>query len=152
MSVLKPHWHSRFSHWARWSARVAGHPAAFLLAVVVVLVWTLTGPVFGFSDTWQLVINTSTTIVTFLMVFLLQNSQNRDTIAMQVKLDELVRAVQSAKNSVIDLEELGEEELEKLLRQYQKLGNEARAQTAGAAPDQAGMEPVSPSGGGETNG
>src|SRR5262245_26848839 len=126
-SAANPKQHEQFSRLARWSARVAGHSSAFFLALLVVLAWAVTGPLFAFSDTWQLVINTSTTIVTFLMVFLIQNSQNRDTIAMQVKLDELVRAIRSARNSVIDLEELGEEELEMLLCQYHKLGSEARA-------------------------
>jgi low affinity Fe/Cu permease len=116
----------RFSRLARGAARVAGHPAAFLLAVAIIIGWAVLGPCFGFSDTWQLVINTGTTIVTFLMVFLLQNSQNRDTIAMQVKLDELVRAIQAAQNSVLNLEELDEDELERILQTYQRLGSAAR--------------------------
>ena len=128
---------SYFSRFARWSARLAGHPVAFLLAVLVVVVWAATGPYFRFSDTWQLVINTGTTIVTFLMVFLIQSSQNRDTIAMQVKLDELVRAIRAAQNSVLNLEELEEHELERLLLKYQKLGTKAREaeiRKGGAAP------------------
>jgi low affinity Fe/Cu permease len=118
---------SQFSKLARWAARVAGHPGAFFLALLVIVLWAASGPYFHFSDTWQLVINTGTTIVTFLMVFLIQNSQNRDTIAMQVKLDELVRAVHAAQNSVLNLEDLDEDELETLLVKYQKLGAEARA-------------------------
>ncbi len=117
---------SRFSRLARWSARVAGHPGAFLLAVLTIVIWGVAGPWFNFSDTWQLVINTGTTIVTFLMVFLIQNSQNRDTIAMQLKLDELIRAVRAARNSVLNLEELEEQELRSLLSKYQRLGSEAR--------------------------
>jgi low affinity Fe/Cu permease len=99
---------------------------AFLLAVCTIAAWAVTGPLFDFSDTWQLIINTGTTIVTFLMVFLIQNSQNRDTIAMQVKLDELVRAIKSARNTVLNLEDLEEEELDLLLKKYQRLGIEAR--------------------------
>ena len=123
MNNSKPSYFSRF---ARWSARVAGHPIAFLLAFLAILLWAVTGPFFDFSNTWQLVINTATTIITFLMVFLIQNSQNRDTIAMQLKLDELVRAVDAARNSVLSLEDLDEEELQMLLVTYQKLGAEAR--------------------------
>jgi low affinity Fe/Cu permease len=118
---------SQFSRLARWAARVAGHPVAFLLALLIIVLWAASGPFFQFSDTWQLVINTGTTIITFLMVFLIQSSQNRDTIAMQVKLDELVRAVHAARNSVLSLEDLDEEELQTLLLTYQKLGAEARA-------------------------
>ena len=116
----------RFSHVARWAAHVAGHPLAFVAAAGAVLFWGLTGPLFGFSDTWQLVINTATTIITFLMVFLLQNSQNRDTVAMQLKLDELVRAVKEARNTVLNIEDLEEHELLALLKKYQQLGTEAR--------------------------
>ncbi|HLJ10187.1 MAG TPA: low affinity iron permease family protein [Planctomycetaceae bacterium] len=118
---------SRFSRMARGAARVAGQPASFLLAVAIVVVWAITGPMFHFSDTWQLVINTGTTVVTFLMVFLIQNSQNRDTIAIQVKLDELVRAVKAAENSVLDLEEFDEQELEVILKKYQRIAREARS-------------------------
>src|SRR3954465_9025533 len=102
---------SLFTRFAKWTSRATGHPATFTTAVLIVLGWAVTGPIFGFSDTWQLVINTGTTIVTFLMVFLIQNSQNRDTIAIHVKLDELVRAVKEARNSVIDLENMDEAEL-----------------------------------------
>jgi len=98
-----------------------GSPWAFVLAVFIIVVWAVTGPIFGFSDTWQLVINTGTTIVTFLMVFLIQNTQNRDAHAMQLKLDELIRALKNARNSLIDLEEMSEEELRKLEEEFRKL-------------------------------
>jgi low affinity Fe/Cu permease len=96
------------------------------LAVTVIVLWAITGPVFGFNDTWQLVINTATTIVTFLMVFLIQNTQNRDTGAMQTKLDELIRAIEGAHNALLDLEELDEEEIEHIRRDYRKLARVAR--------------------------
>ena len=103
-----------FSHFAHATSLWTGHPAAFLAAVAVVLVWVLTGPIFNYSDTWQLVINTGTTIVTFLMVFLIQNTQNRDTLAIQLKLSELVLAMKGAENKFAAIEDLTDEELEKL--------------------------------------
>ena len=117
---------SAFSRFARWTARAAGHPSAFLMALLVIVVWAVTGPVFGFSDTWQLVINTGTTIVTFLMVFLIQNTQNRDSVAVQLKLDELVRAVSGAHNAVLDLEELTDHELDRMRAHYEELARGAR--------------------------
>lgn len=107
-------------------ARFTGCPSAFLTALAVILVWAISGPVFGFSDTWQLVINTGTTIVTFLMVFLIQNSQNRDTAAMQLKLDELIRATEGAHNALLDLEELNQDELQAIRDQYEKIARESR--------------------------
>jgi low affinity Fe/Cu permease len=104
-----------------------GHPVAFTLAVLIILVWAITGPFFNFSDTWQLVINTGTTVVTFLMVFLVQNTQNRDSAAIQLKLDELIRASQGAHNALLDLEELTERDLERLRNRYEKLAQQARA-------------------------
>ena len=103
-----------FSHFAQKTAAWTGHPYAFLLAVLVVLVWIVTGPIFDYSDTWQLVINTGTTIVTFLMVFLIQNTQNRDILTVQLKLSELVLAMQGAENRFAAIEDLSDEELEKL--------------------------------------
>jgi low affinity Fe/Cu permease len=117
------HW---FTTFAKWTAHMAGHPWAFCLAVAVIVVWAVTGPLFGFSDTWQLVVNTGTTIVTFLMVFLIQNTQNRDTGAMQAKLDELIRAMEGAHNALLDLEELDEDEIEHIRRDYRELAAEAR--------------------------
>ena len=118
---------SWFTRFAKWTARLAGRPPAFVAAVALILAWALTGPLFGFSDTWQLVINTGTTIVTFLMVFLIQNTQNRDSEAIQVKLDELIRAVEGAHNALLDLEELEDEELDRIRAKYEKLAELARA-------------------------
>lgn len=115
-----------FMRFAKATSWATGHPASFILAVLVIIAWLISGPAFGFSDTWQLVINTGTTIITFLMVFLIQNTQNRDSAAMQIKLDELIRADKDAHNALIDLEELTEKELEAMRRQYQDLANKAR--------------------------
>jgi low affinity Fe/Cu permease len=118
---------SGFTRFANWTASAAGHPPTFALACLIIIVWAVTGPIFGFSDTWQLVINTGTTIVTFLMVFLIQNTQNRDSKAMQLKLDELIRATQGAHNALLDLEDLEEEQLERYRRRYEALAAAARA-------------------------
>ena len=118
---------SFFTRFAKWTARATGQPIAFAIATGALVVWALSGPFFGFSDTWQLVINTGTTIVTFLMVFLIQNTQNRDSEALQVKLDELIRANRGAHNALLDLEELEEEELDKIRDKYEKLANDARS-------------------------
>ena len=117
---------SWFTRFANGAARATGKPATFLLALLVVVVWGVTGPLFGFSDTWQLVINTGTTIVTFLMVFLIQNTQNRDAEAMHVKMDELIRALEGAHNALLDLEELEDEELDEVRERYRKLAAKAR--------------------------
>jgi low affinity Fe/Cu permease len=106
--------HERFSHFAQKTAFYTGHPLCFLLAVAVVIAWVVTGPIFDYSDTWQLVINTGTTIVTFLMVFLIQNTQNRDTLALQLKLSELVLAMEGAENKFAAIEDLSDEQLEEL--------------------------------------
>jgi low affinity Fe/Cu permease len=117
------HWFMKFAKWASWST---GHPVAFVVAVAVVAVWAVTGPLFGYSDTWQLVINTGTTIVTFLMVFLIQNTQNRDTAAIQIKLDELIRSVEGAENSLLDMEEMEDCDLERIRQGYEELAAAAR--------------------------
>jgi low affinity Fe/Cu permease len=116
---------SWFEHFARLACVLAGKPGAFFAAVAVVLVWLATGPLFGFSDTWQLVINTSTTIVTFLMVFVLQHSQNRDTMALQIKLADLIIAVKGAKNELATAEDLSDEELSELHQDYARKAEEA---------------------------
>jgi len=117
---------SWFTRLTKATAHATGRPIAFLIGVLTVAVWGLTGPLFGFSDTWQLVINTSTTIVTFLMVFLIQATQNRDAEATQIKLDELIRAVGHAKNELLDLEELEEAELETIRGTYLDMARKAR--------------------------
>jgi len=117
---------SPFNRFARSASSAAGQPYAFMLAVAVVAVWGLTGPMFGFGATWQLVINTGTTIVTFLMVFLVQNTQNRDAEAMQVKLDELIHALESADDSLLDVEESDQEELDRTRDSYKSLARGAR--------------------------
>ena len=118
-------WYSRV---AKTTAHYSGRPWVFAMAAELIVVWLVSGPLFGFSDTWQLVINTGTTIVTFLMVFLIQNTQNRDTEAMQVKLDELIRATKGAHNALLDLEELEEDKLDAFRAKYQALANSARAE------------------------
>jgi low affinity Fe/Cu permease len=123
-------WNCWFSHLAQAVSWQVGRPLTFAAAISIVLIWAVTGPLFAYSDTWQLVINTSTTIITFLMVFLIQNTQNRDSIAIQVKLDELLRAIKEARNSVIDLESLDENELQSLLKEYRQLATEDRAERA----------------------
>ncbi len=125
-------WYSRF---AKAAAHFCGRPRVFSLAVGLIVVWLITGPLFDYSDTWQLVINTGTTIITFLMVFLIQNTQNRDTEAIQVKLDELIRVTQGAHNALLDLEELEEENLDAFKRKYQDLATMARKQLANGAVD-----------------
>ena len=117
---------SVFTRFSKRVSQAVAHPAAFAAALGIVVIWSVTGPLVGWSDTWQLVINTGTTIVTFLMVFLIQNTQNRDTAAMQVKLDELIRAMEGAHNALLDLEELDEKELEAIREQYETLARKAR--------------------------
>jgi len=110
-----------FRKFAGKISTLTGSPWAFMIAVLIILLWAISRPIFHFSDTWQLVINTGTTIVTFIMVFLIQNTQNRDATAIHLKLDELIRAVKEARNSMVDLEDVSDEELEKLRRQFQEL-------------------------------
>jgi low affinity Fe/Cu permease len=116
-------WYSRF---AKASSRFCGRPKVFTFAVGIILAWLISGPVFNYSDTWQLCINTGTTIITFLMVFLIQNTQNRDTEAIQLKLDELIRATKGAHNALLDLEELEEQELDVFRSRYENLAKNAR--------------------------
>ena len=124
-----------FTRFANQAAQAAGHPSAFMLSALVVVIWAITGPLFKFSDTWQLVINTGTTIITFLMVFLIQNTQNRDSAAIHLKLDELIRSHTQAHNSLMDLEHGDEEILGKLRERYGALAEKARNE-GGAIPDE----------------
>ncbi|HEY7641888.1 MAG TPA: low affinity iron permease family protein [Steroidobacteraceae bacterium] len=117
---------SWFTRFAKSTARAAGNPATFCVAVLIIVLWAVSGPLFGFSDTWQLVINTGTTIVTFLMVFLIQNTQNRDSEAIQVKLDELIRSIDGAHLALLDLEDLPDEDFERICRDYRELAKQAR--------------------------
>src|ERR1700716_2576806 len=114
-----------FRLFARRSSIILGSPWAFAAAIFIILVWALTGPIFHFSDTWQLIINTATTIVTFLMVFLIQNTQNADAKAMHLKLDEIIRALKKARNELVDLENLSDEELKKIEEQFKELRQQA---------------------------
>ena len=121
---------SVYSNFAKNTSRFCGRPIVFVLAIGTILMWLVTGPLFDYSDTWQLVINTATTIITFLMVFLIQNTQNRDTEAIQVKLDELIRATQGAHNGLLDLEEMEEHQLDAFRSRYQLLAKLAREEVA----------------------
>lgn len=150
LSVASPHPEDRmpapshvswFTRLAKSTSRLAGRPLSFALAAAVIAAWLLTGPLFGFSDTWQLVINTGTTIVTFLMVFLIQNTQNRDAEAVQIKLDELLRATAGAHNALLDLEELEERELDRIRATYTRLARQAREDLRSGAPDTGSPEP-----------
>jgi len=118
---------SMFRHFAAATARAAGKPYTFIAASLVVVVWAATGPLFGFGDTWQLVINTGTTIITFLMVFLIQNTQNRDSVAVQIKLDELIRSSR-AHNALLNLEELDDQILDRIRRHYCNLAEKGRSE------------------------
>ncbi len=119
---------SRFSRWARATARAMGQPAAFGTALAIIILWAIAGPIFNFSDSWQLIINTGTTIITFLMVFIIQNTQNRDAEAMHIKLDELIRAMDQAQNALLNLEELEEDDLERIRADYVRLAERARGE------------------------
>ena len=129
MRPTKPR--SWFTRLTKTTAHASGRPLTFILAVSVIVVWAALGPIFGFSDTWQLVINTGTTIVTFAMVFLIQSTQNRDSEATQVKLDEIIRAIGNAQNELLDLEELEERDLLRIRKTYEDLAREARAKQGG---------------------
>jgi len=117
---------SWFTRFTKWTAHASGRPATFLSACGIIVLWAALGPYFRFSDTWQLVINTGTTIITFLMVFLIQSTQNRDTEALQVKLDEVIRAIGHARNELLDLEELDERDLDELKKTFVELATKAR--------------------------
>lgn len=116
---------SFFTRFAKHAATITGKPATFVCAVLIIVAWAFLGPFFGFSDTWQLVINTGTTIITFLMVFLIQNTQNRDGEAVQIKLDELIRSIEGARNQVMNLEEMDEKQLNKIREEYLELAEAA---------------------------
>ena len=126
---------SLFKKFAKWASKATGKPITFVLAVTVIIVWAVTGPIFDFSDTWQLIINTGTTIITFLMVFLIQNTQNRDTAALQIKLDELIRVTEGAHNALLDLEELEEKEIERIRDRYEIIAANARKQIKSGGVD-----------------
>jgi low affinity Fe/Cu permease len=115
-----------FTRFAKKTAHYTGKPVTFISAAAIILIWALTGPLFNFSNTWQLIINTGTTIITFLMVFLIQNTQNRDTEALQLKLDEIIRSMKGARNEVLELEELDENELDQIRAEYLTLAHKAR--------------------------
>jgi low affinity Fe/Cu permease len=132
---------SVYSRFAKSASHFCGRPRTFMLAAAVIVVWIVTGPIFKFSDTWQLVINTGTTIVTFLMVFLIQNTQNRDTQAIQIKLDELIRATEGAHNALLDLEEIEEEALDSFRKKYQELATAAREALIRGTKDTGSPEP-----------
>ena len=117
---------SGFTRFAKWTAYAAGRPIAFILAAAVIILWAATGPIFDFSDTWQLVINTGTTIMTFLMVFLIQNTQYRDSEAIHLKLDELIRSTKEARNSMMDLEQMDDDDLDRLRTDYEQMAERAR--------------------------
>ena len=127
--------HAWYRSFSRWAARRTGKSATFVLACSVVLLWLITGPLFGFSDTWQLAINTATTIITFLMVFLIQNTQNRDAEAVQIKLDELIRATRGAHNALLDLEEQTDRQLDGLRERYETLARIAQEQQRAGEDD-----------------
>jgi low affinity Fe/Cu permease len=117
---------SWFTRLTKWTSYSAGRPATFVLAFAIIVIWAITGPYFRYSDTWQLVVNTATTVITFLMVFLIQSTQNRDTEAIQVKLDELIRAIGHARNELLDLEELEEQDLDALKQTFIDMARHAR--------------------------
>ena len=126
---------SWFTRFAIWAAHTTGRPGAFVVAATILVIWAVTGPLFHFSDTWQLVINTGTSVVTFLVVFLVQSTQNRDTEVLQLKLDEIIRALSGAQNMLLDLEQLDDKELDRIRDEYRKLAEKARARKQGRKAD-----------------
>lgn len=129
-----------FSRMARAVSRKAGHPLTFSIAILIIVIWAISGSMFDFSDTWQLVINTGTTIITFLMVFLIQNTQNRDSEAVQIKLDELIRVTEGAHNALLDLEELSDADLIRMQKRYEELAEKARQELQRGKADTGRME------------
>ena len=138
--------HDLFRQFSLKVAKQVGSPWMFVSALAVIALWAITGPIFHFSDTWQLVINTGTTIITFLMVFLIQNTQNRDAAAIQLKLDELIRAVTAARTSLVDLEDLSDDELEQLRKEFQQLREHESWTPPLSAEPVAGPHPGNPAG------
>ncbi len=138
-----------FVRFAQWVSHITGRPVTFAVAVGIIVAWGLLGPVFGYSDTWQLVINTATTIITFLMVFVIQNTQNRDTASIYIKVDELIRVTKNARNVLLDLEELDDTTLEKLRGDYERLARKAKSQTR--TPPRAERVPKKPKGTSKSN-
>jgi low affinity Fe/Cu permease len=133
--MVQPKVPSIFTRFAKLTSRLTGRPLTFCIALALVVIWAVSGPYFGYSDTWQLTINTGTTIVTFLMVFLIQATQNRDAEAIQIKLDEIIRSLAGAHNALLDLEELEEEDLVELRRNYLALAEKARTRLRNGKPD-----------------
>lgn len=131
---------SFFTRLSQAVSQWAGKPQTFVGAAAIIVLWAVSGPIFGFNDTWQLVINTSTTIVTFLMVFIIQNSQNRDTAAMQIKLDELIHRIEGARNELLDLEELDADKIEDIRKEFETLAGKAR-QASRESASQAAAQP-----------
>ncbi|MDH0301630.1 MULTISPECIES: low affinity iron permease family protein [unclassified Pseudomonas] len=125
----------KFDRFAQWLANCSGRPLAFAIALLLIVVWAVTGPLFHFNDTWQLVINTSTTIITFLMVFLIQNTQNRDNDELHIKIDELLRTTQRAHKALLDLEDMDPAELHALRKQYQRMGGHDEQAPSKDTPD-----------------
>lgn len=132
---------SWFTRFAKATAHASGRPAAFLIASMIIVVWAVMGPLFHYSDTWQLVINTGTTVITFLMVFLIQSTQNRDAEATQVKLDEIIRAIGNARNELLDLEELEEEDLDRLKKTFEEMALKARGEQRKRRQGEEGRRP-----------
>ena len=130
-----------YSRFAKSAAQFCGRPRVFAFAVAIIAIWLVTGPLFNYSDTWQLVINTSTTIITFLMVFLIQNTQNRDTKALHLKLDELIRSTVGAHNTLLDMEDLEQDELDALKIKYRNIAHTAREGLRQGSPDTGTPEP-----------
>lgn len=135
----------KFQKLARTVVRTSGHPMAFGLALAIILIWLLTGPLFHFSNTWLLVIDTVGNLITFLMIFLIRNAQNRESEAVQLKLDELIRATQSAHNSLLDIEELSEADLDRIKARFERLARKARDESIPGPPDAAVITPAKPS-------